>query len=166
MQDQRKKFGYSFGFDIDSAAGKALVEKAIELLKTRPPSLAMLQRELNPGYAITSSIMAELERRGIVSEVLPGGERRYFGEGAEAREAFKAFAEELRIGLEPAAHWWRNLNQTARGKYLPGAAPGAMWGDLSKADQSKLRLRFYKNLDALRALEVQFSFMPGRGVLA
>lgn len=153
------------GFDLESDAGKALLSQAIELFKRHPfPSISAVERELRPGYAIAAQLMAELERRGIVSAPYGNGQREYFGEGADGIAAFRVFAEKLRAGVEPAAHWWRNLTPSTQREYLPGG-DGQQWGDIAPADQVKLRARHWRNMDNLRKLERQFSFLK-MGVVA
>lgn len=158
-------FGYSVGFDADTPAGAELVAKAIELLaRTGAPSIATIERELRAGYSASAAIMAELEKRGIVSSPIPGtnGERRFFGEGPAGRAAFLALAAELRAGTEPPAHWWHNLSEAAQRRYLP-AGDGLRWSELKDADRARLRLRYWKNLDQYRALQAQFAYTKGAG---
>lgn len=148
---------------IATESGQELVGKAIELFREHPhPSIAAVERNLRPGFAISAAIMVELEKRGVVSAPYGNGEREYFGTGADGITAFRAFAEKLRSGIEPAAHWWRNLTPSSQRTYLAGA-DGKRWGDLTDPDRVKLRARYFKNLDNLRKLERQFSYRKGAG---
>lgn len=143
--------------DLDSPAGVALIQQAIELMRRgMAPSISMVERELRPGYSTSARIIEELEKRGIVSSPQQNGSRQFFGEGIEGRAAFEAFAAELRAGVEPAAHWFRHLTPTARAKYLPGVGADVAFADLSAADQGKMRVRYWKNLEQMRALQAQF----------
>lgn len=76
------------------------------------------------------------------------------------RSAFLALAAELRAGVEPAAHWWRNLGAEAQRAYL-AAGDGMAWGELSEADRAALRLRHRKNAENLAALSSQFAYRRG-----
>lgn len=143
---------------FQTSEGAALVDSAIELLKTNTlPSISALDRRLSLGYSMASRILEELQRRGIVSAVQADGARRYLGEGAEGRRAFEALAAELNAGIEPAAHWFRKLSPVKRRTYLPGLAESAQWADLSKADQARARSIYWRNKDKYIALSVEFA---------
>lgn len=145
---------------------ETLVDQAIELFRKHPhPSITAIERNLRPGYAVSAKVLNELENRRIVSEILPDGTRRFLGTGAHGIEQFKALAEELRFGLEPASHWFRHLSLTAKHKYLPGLDGALAWGDLSDADRARLRTRYHKNLNNLALLKAQFSYLK-TGVLS
>lgn len=149
--------------NLDSPEGAALIGRAAALFaRGMYPGISTIQRELQPGYSVATAILGRLEKAGMVSAIQADGQRRYFGEGAQGRKAFEAFAAELRAGIEPAAHWWKNLGPSARRKYLPGVNEAGDWCDLSAVDQGKMRLRFAKNLDAKRALDAQFCYMGAR----
>lgn len=150
--------------NLDSPEGAALIDRAVSLFaRGMHPGISTIQRELQPGYSVASAIMERLEAAGTVSAMQADGQRRYFGEGAQGRKAFEAFAVQLRAGVEPAAHWWKNLAPSARRKYLPGTNEAGDWCDLSTSDQGKMRIRYAKNLEAKRALDAQFCY---RGALA
>lgn len=144
--------------------GAAVLDRAQQLLKTDTlPSIAALDRRLSLGYRMASSILSELQRRGIVSPVQADGARRYLGGGAEGRRAFEALAAELNAGIEPAAHWWRKLSPAKRRAYLPGVNEAAQWGELSDRDKALARSVFWRNKDKYIALSVEFQ---GMGVAA
>ncbi len=144
--------------------GAAVLDRAQQLLKTDTlPSIAALDRRLSLGYRMASSILSELQRRGIVSPVQADGARRYLGGGAEGRRAFEALAAELNAGIEPAAHWWRKLSPAKRRAYLPGIREAAQWAELSDFDKSQARSIFWRNKDRYIALSVEFQ---GMGVAA
>lgn len=145
---------------------ETLIDQAIELFRKHPhPSITAIERNLRPGYAVSAKILNELEKRRIVTPILPCGGRRFLGTGAHGIEEFRKFAEELRVGLEPASHWYRHLSLTAKHRYLPGVDGALAWGDLSDPDRVKLRSRYRKNLDNLALLQKQFSYLK-TGVLA
>lgn len=137
-----------------------LVEQAIELFRVHPhPSITAIERNLRPGYAVSAKVLEELEKRRVVSPILADGTRRFLGTGAAGLEQFKLLAAEMKLGLEPASHWYRRLSLTAKHKYLPGVDGALPWGDLSNSDRAKLRGRYHKNLENLALLQAQFSYL-------
>lgn len=148
---------------FNTPEGAELIERAHEHLKSdTPPSISALDRRMRLGYAMAARILTELERRGVVSAVLPDGTgRRYLGEGDEGRRAFERLAAEINAGIEPAAHWWRRLSPTKRRAYLPGVDESAQWADLSERDKGRLRLVFARNREKLSALRVEFDGVWG-----
>lgn len=138
--------------------GAQLVDRAHDLLKTNTlPSISAIDRRLALGYSMAARILAELQRRGVVTAVQADGARRYIGEGAEGRRAFEALAAELNAGIEPTAHWWRGLTPVKRRKYLPGINEAAQWSELSSADMARARSIFLRNKDKYIALRSEFA---------
>lgn len=149
---------------VEKSEFESLIDQAIELFKKHPhPSITAIERNLKPGYALSAKILNELEKRRIVTPMLADGTRRYLGTGAHGIEEFRKFAEELRAGIEPAAHWYRHLSLTAKHKYLPGVDGALAWGDLSDSDRAKMRRQYLKNLNNLTLLQKQFSYLKTGG---
>lgn len=137
---------------------------AVKLFETHPPSISTIERNLRPGCFVAARVMARMEAEKLVSEPVRDGTRQWFGKGAKGRAAFEAYAEKLRAGIEPSAHWWKNLTQPQRERVLPGA--GASFSDLSRRDAATVRAAYWRAKDRLRALQKQFEHEHGWAFIA